>query len=581
MTKSHEIIFNDVTLRDGEQAPGNTMTPEEKLAIAQQLVRMGIPAIEAGFPNSSQPDFESVQQIALEVGNTPLPNSERYPRISGLARLREDDIMRTIEAVRGAVRPGIHTFLSTSAIQVVKFDELIKRNGGTPRNMKDFVDKVAIPGIETLLPLILRELPNADIQFSPEDWGRTRDKGVGNEVILAAASNGATIINLPDTVGISIPEDIGERIRRVRNLLDKHGFQHVQIAWHGHNDTGMAAANAIQAMHAGAVQIETTILGIGERTGNISFESFLAALDASHGRHEELAHEMRKSPMTRVIYRWLCEHHWIRRGRIELTDTLVRAQVMDTARLLSEILDKPIPAEYPIVGANAFAHESGVHADGTLKGERAGVGNVYEVLEPERYGAERKIVIGQQAGWANLQEFMDKHDLPYRQKDRAIFTESMKSATASRRKGLSDKEVLEQIYYPTIINITGGAFITNVEENPTRVDERKSVTITDHDNQRLEGIATSPSEGEIDAIAQALRQIIPDVDVSDFSVKNKPGEAGSSATAVAIVTLKNGAEVTMSAECKDTERAGLLAVQKTFNALWAQNEYARMIESES
>lgn len=570
-----EVFYNDVTLRDGEQAPGNTMTPPEKLAVATQLHATGISGIEAGFPNSSQPDFESVQAIAQEVGNTPLPRSSRespYARISGLARLRRDDIERTVDAVQEAAHPGVHTFISTSKPQMVKFANLIEKRGGRAGNMRDFVDKVAVPDIEELLPAIRERLPHGVIQFSPEDWVRTDDKAVGNEVILAAVANGANVINLPDTVGIGIPSDIGERVRSVRAMLDKNGYRDVMISWHGHNDTGLSVANTIQAIHSGAEQVETTILGIGERTGNISFEAVLAALDANPERHAQLIYEMRMNPMSRAIYKKMVDLGWVTPRGMEISDTVVRKEVMATALLLSRILDKPIPAEHPIVGANAFAHESGIHADGLLKGKRGKNDKVYEILNPEDYGAVSKTVIGQQAGWANMQEFMEQHGLHYRQEDRAVFSMHMKTATAKRRKGISDEEVMQNIYYPSAIEVTGGPFVQSIEAHD-QPDQPTRVVISTNEGE-IKGESAEADGGMIDAVIHGLRAHIPGVDVTDFSVdKAESTGEGSSAPAIVRLALSNGSDVSVTVRHHKTQEAIKQAVIQAVNALYAVEKY--------
>ncbi len=547
--RNRSLTFNDVTLRDGEQAPGNTMDPETKRLVAEQLVRMGIPAIEAGFPAASRGDFASVEQIAAEIGPRTIehPSGSVHPRISGLARLVQRDIEHAMLAVRAAPHRGVHTFISTSQEQLIKFSDAIRKRGGNPASLGDFIDRVVLPSIEENFAAIRSGDPDAVIQFSPEDWTRT-EESVSDEVVLAAAQNGARVINLPDTVGIGIPRVIGTRVAHVRELLDRHGFPHVTISWHGHNDTGQGVANAIEAMYGGAEQFETTILGIGERTGNYSFEAMLAALDANKAMHE------------RIIG-----------GTIR--DSIVRKEVMRTAVLVSQVIGQPIPREHPIVGENAFAHESGIHQQGVVAG-RANGQMVYEILRPEDYGAESKLILGKHSGWAGLKDWMDRRKLPYREEHREAFRSALDSAGDARRKGLSDEEVLDQVYYPTVVSLTGGPVLQDVRAKGPADAGRKSVQVALRDGRIIAGKATAEDEGAVDALVHALRQLLPGIEVTEFSIRKKPGEEGASAPAIATVTLHNGFSVSASAESHDTEHAGVLAVQKAFNALWAMEQYA-------
>ena len=552
------LFINDVTLRDGEQAPGNTMSEEEKLEIAQQLVRMGIPGIEAGFPIASPGDFRAVERIANEVGSQKLPRPSHesvYPRISGLARLKRKDIQSVLSAVGGAPHHGVHTFISTSQDQIDKFDEDIRKAGGRPGNLSSLIHRVVIPGIETEIPYIREQDPNAVIQFSLEDWTRT-EESVSDEVILAAAQTGAHIINLPDTVGIAVPMQIVKRVAHVRKLLDEHGFQHVVISWHGHNDTGNAVANAHAALEAGAQQFEPTILGIGERAGNFSFEGFLAGLDANLHYYEEAT------------------------GR-RITDPIVRKQVMKTALLLSSILGKAISPEHPIVGENAFAHEAGIHQDGHLKAKRSGRGRrAYEVLVPERYGATSKLILGKHSGWGGIKDYLEGKQLPFREKDRQLFTDAV-SATADRlqrRKGLSDSEVMEEAYYPSVIEITGGAYIADVTEID-RVDGKFAVRITTRDGEQIIGVASAKDEGELDAIMQGMKQIIPGVEMPRDGFHTRAVGEGSSTAAISSFTIRNGYEVTHSATHRDTHVAERTALIKAFNAMKAMDDYKAMMDA--
>lgn len=544
-----DIFVNDVTLRDGEQAPGNTMSTQEKLVIARQLVRLGVNGIEAGFAVASPGDFDAVQAISTDIGSMTLERPSPYgtqPRISSLARLNPKDVERALEAVAPAPNRGVHVFISTSKIQSVKFAETISNRGGNPESMRDFIDKVVTPGIEESMSIIKSSDPDATIQFSPEDWTRTAED-VSDEVILAAAQNGATVINLPDTVGVGIPRIIGKRVSHVRKLLDRHGFQHVVISWHGHNDTGQGPANALEALYGGARQFEPTILGIGERTGNYSFEGFLAALDANKAQHEEII-------------------------GMPIRDTIVRKETMNTAKLVAATIDIQIPREHPIVGENAFAHEAGIHQHGVIAGRESGA-MVYEALHPEDYGAKSKLILGKHSGGAGMKHFLDENGLPYREEDLTRFSEALSTVADGRRKGLSDDEVRQQVYYPEVITLTGGARWHDVTDEEF-VDGKYAVVLHGRKESPQKGVASSPEEGRIDAIVQAMKQVIPNVDISPNGFEVHIVGEGASAQAHATVTLRNRFTVRQWAVHADTDHAIEQALIHAFNTLCALEAYA-------
>lgn len=568
-----DIDINDVSLRDGEQAPGNTMNLDEKLDLAGQLHRLGVNGIEAGFAIASEDDRRAIEAVAGKVGQLEVPqprhDGERFPRISSLARLEEKDIVAAIESVQDAINRGIHVFISTSPIQRVKFERQIREAGGDPESDKDFVDKVVVPSIEKSMALIREKDPAIITQFSPEDWTRTPDP-ISDDVILAAAANGAGIINLPDTVGIGTPDVICKRVSRVRRLLDKNGYKHVKISWHGHNDTGMGVSNAIAALHGGAVQFEPTILGIGERTGNFSFEGFLAALDANKEHHAEQIAVMRRYPALKWFFEWAAT----KPSRIEIRDTLIRKETMNTAILVAAILGISIPREHPIVGANAFAHESGIHQDGMMKG------NVYEILKPEDYGAKSRLILGKHSGWGAVRQFLITEQMPFDPEDRDRFRRAVKIAGEDhgRRKGMSDGEIKRWALYPTYIEMTGGAFVREVlDETPE--NGLHAVRLHTSSGQDIQGRSTSAGEGRINAIVEAMKSVIPGVDIPSggFEVRDiKSAQEGSRTMARATVTLTNKFSVTEEADDTNTDKAIEAALLKAFNALYAMEAYEKI-----
>jgi len=329
------VLIFDTTLRDGEQSPGATMNLQEKLRLAHQLEILGVDCIEAGFPASSQGDFESVQAIA---------NAVKDAQVAGLARCTPGDIDRVWEAIKGAAQPRIHTFLATSPIHMEY----------KLRKSPDQVVEMAVAGVKRAASYT----PN--VEFSAEDASRSDPDflvRVTTEVIKA----GATTINLPDTVGYAIPTAYADLIRYV--IEHTPGADKVIFSVHCHDDLGLGVANTLAAIQAGARQAEVTLSGIGERAGNTSLEEVVMALR-------------------------------VRRDIFQV-DTRIRSeQLYPSCRMLSMIIGQPIPANKAIVGGNAFAHESGIHQDGMLKHRET-----YEIMTPQSIGrTSSDLVIGKHSG---------------------------------------------------------------------------------------------------------------------------------------------------------------------------------------
>ncbi len=333
------VIIFDTTLRDGEQAPGFSMNAAEKLEMARQLARLNVNVIEAGFPISSEEDFEATREVARQVGTL-----EGAPTICGLSRAGLMDIDRCWEAVKYAKRPRIHTFIATSDIHL-KYKL---------RKTRAEVLKAAVDAVKHARGYC------ADVEFSPEDASRT-DFDYMCDVLEAVIDAGATTINIPDTVVYAIPEEWGERIARIRERVKN--LDKAVLSVHCHNDLGQAVANSLVAIMNGARQVECTINGIGERAGNASLEEIVMAL----------------------------------RTRRDLfgIDTQVRTQeIFRTSKLLSHITGVHVQPNKAIVGENAFAHEAGIHQDGVLKEKLT-----YEIMRPEDIGrASNKLVMGKHSG---------------------------------------------------------------------------------------------------------------------------------------------------------------------------------------
>ncbi len=338
----HVIIF-DTTLRDGEQAPGFSMNALEKLEMARQLARMNVDVIEAGFPISSDEDFQATREVAKQVGS-----ADGSPIICGLSRVALMDIDRCWEAVKYAKRPRIHTFVATSDIHL-KYKL---------RKSRAEVLTAAVEAVKHARAYC------GDVEFSPEDASRS-DFDYMCDVLEAVIEAGAGTINIPDTVGYAMPREWGERIARIRERV-KNSARAV-LSVHCHNDLGQAVANSLVAIQNGAGQVECTVNGIGERAGNASLEEIVMAL----------------------------------RTRRDFfgVDTRVNTQeIFRSSRLLSHITGVHVQPNKAVVGENAFAHEAGIHQDGVLKEKLT-----YEIMRPEDVGrAANKLVMGKHSGRAAL-----------------------------------------------------------------------------------------------------------------------------------------------------------------------------------
>ena len=332
--KERVFIF-DTTLRDGEQSPGASMNPDEKLRIARQLEKMGVDIIEAGFPVASDGDFASVRQIAMEI---------RGCQIAALARANKTDIDRAWEAVTEAADPRIHTFISSSDIHL-KYQL---------RKSRAEVLKEACAAVAHACGY------TRNVEFSPMDATRS-DRDYLCEMVEAVIAAGATTVNIPDTVGYAIPEEFGELIAtlyaKVKNI------RQAVISVHCHNDLGLATANALTAIKHGARQVECTINGIGERAGNSAMEEVVMALKT-------------------------------RKDLFGLETGIKTEYIHQTSRLLTQITGIPVQPNKAIVGANAFAHESGIHQDGLIKEK-----TTYEIMTPQSVGiSETHFVLGKHSG---------------------------------------------------------------------------------------------------------------------------------------------------------------------------------------
>ena len=379
MASSNRVIFFDTTLRDGEQSPGCTMNHAEKLRIAHQLEILGVDVIEAGFPASSQGDFDSVQAIAKQAGDN--------IQICGLARCMEKDIHRCWEAISVAKNPRIHTFLATSDL-----------------HMKYKLRKTPEQVIEMIKSSVsLAASLTSNVEFSCEDASRS-DKDFLCRACGTAISVGATTINLPDTVGYAEPDEFAQLVKYV--IENTPGADKAIFAIHCHDDLGLGVANTLAALRVGARQAEVTLCGIGERAGNTSLEEVAMNLA-------------------------------VRKDYYSLESNIVSTQLYPSCRLLSMTIGQPIPHNKAIIGANAFAHESGIHQDGMLKNRQT-----YEIMTPQSVGRDStNLVIGKHSGRNAVRSKFES--MGYKLDDEQLQTifEAVKDLS-DRKKKLYDEDLM-------------------------------------------------------------------------------------------------------------------------------------------
>ncbi|KAK9725234.1 hypothetical protein RND81_05G130200 [Saponaria officinalis] len=402
---SYVRIF-DTTLRDGEQSPGASMTPHQKLEIARQLARLGVDIIEAGFPAASKADLEAVKTIAREVGNGVDGDDDGYvPVICGLSRCNKADIDAAWEGVRWAVRPRIHTFIATSEI-----------------HMKHKLNKSRDEVIEIARSMVeyARSLGCVDVEFSPEDAGRS-DREFLYQILAEVIKAGATTLNIPDTVGYTVPKEFGELIADIK--ANTPGIENVIISTHCQNDLGLSTANTIAGACAGARQLEVTINGIGERAGNASLEEVVMTLKC---RGQSLG----------GLYTGI------------RTENIVKA-----SKMVAEYSGLLVQPHKAIVGANAFKHESGIHQHGMLKHK-----GTYEIMSPEDIGLQRAdesgLVLGKLSG---------RHALKNRLEQLGYFLEGKElddvfwrfKTVAEKKKHVLDEDiealVVDELFQPDSI----------------------------------------------------------------------------------------------------------------------------------
>jgi 2-isopropylmalate synthase len=378
MPSPNHIIFFDTTLRDGEQSPGCTMHHEEKLRLAHQIAALGVDVLEAGFAIASDGDFAAIRAVAREV---------RGPRIASLSRCKREDIEASARAVEPAPSNRIHIVLASSDLHLecklrITRDQALDQAAESVRLARSFTE---------------------DVEFSTEDGTRS-DPEFLLRMITVAVQAGATTINIPDTVGYTTPEEYAAIFRLVKARVP--GIDDIVLSAHCHNDLGMAVANSLAGIEGGARQVECTINGIGERAGNAALEEIAAAL-------------------------------MVRRDKFPHTNNIVLSQLYPTSQMLAECIAFGCSPNKAVVGANAFAHESGIHQHGMMANPLA-----YEIMTPESVGAgHTKLVLGKHSGRRALADRLEKlgHPLDRNQVDE-VYTRF--TALADRKKSIYDQDLL-------------------------------------------------------------------------------------------------------------------------------------------
>ncbi len=452
-----KIIIFDTTLRDGEQSPGASMTDKQKIEIANQLVRLGVDAIEAGFPVSSKGDFDSVKEIAKKI---------KGPIICGLARAIEKDIVTCYDAIKYSKHPRIHVFLATSKIhmkyKLKKAEEEILR-------LADWAVRLA-------------KKKTYDVEFSPEDASRTEREFLF-KVIETVIKAGATTVNIPDTVGYAVPNEYGSLINDIKNNVPN--IEKAVISVHCHNDLGLGVSNSLAAIKNGARQVECTINGIGERAGNASMEEIVMILKT-------------------------------RRDLFNVETAINTKEIIATSRLVSKLTGIPVQPNKAIVGGNAFSHESGIHQDGVMKKR-----TTYEIINPVDIGltkADSRLVLGKHSGRHAFSERLKKLGYSFNEKeiDKLFFVKF--KLLADKKKEVFDEDLIaliedESVETPEIFKldyffVSSGSQIEPQAE--VKVSKKGKVVK-----------AISKGDGPVDACYKAIEKITSiKARLLDYSIKS-------------------------------------------------------------
>ena len=522
MTEAKEkdrIIIFDTTLRDGEQSPGATLNVEEKITIARSLAKLGVDVIEAGFPRASSGDFEAVQKVADIVGG------ENGPTICGLARTTKDDIRIAADALKPAAKGRIHTFIATSDIHL---QHKLRKT------------RQEVLAIVPEMVAYAKSFVN-DVEFSPEDAGRS-DPEFLYQVLETAIAAGATTVNIPDTVGYTTPAEFGGLIKGIKDNVPN--IDQAIISVHGHNDLGLAVANFLEAVKNGARQLECTINGIGERAGNAALEELVMAL---HVRRQYFNPFLGRPPQSQ-----------------EPLTKINTQEIYKTSRLVSNLTGLMVQANKAIVGANAFAHESGIHQDGVLKNKLT-----YEIMDAQSIGlTDNQIILGKHSGRNAFRTRLGELGFELSENDL--------NKAFIRFKELADKK-------KEITNWDLEAIVKDEIQQPPELFRLELVQVSCGDNSRptaTVSILTPEGKeltdaaigtGPVDAIYKAINRVVnvPN-ELIEFSVKSVT--AGIDAIGEVTIRLRHGNKI-YSGHAANTDiivasaRAYISALNRLYGAL--------------
>jgi len=504
-TQSQRVLIFDTTLRDGEQSPGAAMTLEEKIQIAEFLDEMGVDVIEAGFPISSAGDFEAVRQVTKIVKNA---------SVCGLARAGFKDIDAAGEALKGAKRPRIHTFISTSPVHMkhklqMGENAVLEAIGASVSRARTFTDEV---------------------EWSAEDATRTVPDFLCKSVEVAIHS-GATVINVPDTVGYSTPQEYFEIIQMLKNRVPN--ADKVIFSTHCHNDLGLAVANSLAGVLAGARQVECTVNGIGERAGNAALEEIVMALK-------------------------------VRKDIMPFTTGVKSRMLAKASKMVSNVTGFPVQYNKAIVGKNAFSHESGIHQDGMLKHVET-----YEIMRPEDVGVkETSLVLGKLSG---RHAFRDKLAAMGYELDGPAFAEAFK-----RFKDLADKK--KHVFDEDLIALVDDEIVRGHDliavknlrvETGTNLLPGCELTLSIEGEDRR---VKTTGDGPVDAIFKAIHEIYPHTATLQLFQINAVTEGTDAQATVSVRLEENGRTVTGKGSDTDTLVAAAYAYVNALNKLLVKRE---------
>ncbi len=443
MSDTNRVYIFDTTLRDGEQSPGFSMNINEKLHFANQLIKLGVDIIEAGFPIASKGDFEAVQKIAQMAKGV---------QVAGLARANNEDIDTAWEAIKDAENPRIHTFISSSDIHI-------------EHQLKKTREQV----LEQAVAAVTRAKKyTSNVEFSPMDATRS-DRAYMAKMLSAVIKAGATTLNIPDTVGYTIPSEFHDLIRYIKENVE--GIERAVISVHCHNDLGLAVANSLAAIQAGARQVECTINGIGERAGNTSMEEIVMAIRT-------------------------------RSNLFHVNTGINTKQIMTTSKLLTHITGVTVQPNKAIVGSNAFAHESGIHQDGLLKNAMT-----YEIMRPEDVGISKSmLVLGKHSGRHAVIDRLKTLGYELSGDELEMFFKYFK-ALADVKKEIRDED-LEVLIGEAVYKDKGRYKVTNVQISTGMYSPPMAlITVKDRENNGTETFEVAHGNGGVDAGVSAVKKI--------------------------------------------------------------------------